>query len=384
MKKNQSIIFLDGLRGLAALYVMIGHARWLLWEGWGAFRQHPDQYSAFEKMEVYFFSLFKYGHEAVLFFFVLSGFVIHLKQAKTIAAGKLPSLNGYFVRRVKRIMPPFLFALLLTFVCDKAAQFMDASIYHKVTPDVVANTNISFDHSLLTLAGNLFFFQNTYVPVFGSNAPLWSLKYEWWFYMLYPILLLLNKRSVIGSFCLVAILSMLSLLGWSWSIKLIDEVLAYFFCWWLGCLTADVYAGRLKIHPVLFVLGTALLAFIPINSIFTVAAVKDTVIAIGFWGLLNLLLLLNSRGVSFPLLGKLKPLGDCSYTLYVIHLPLLVLMNGLVLKNTQNVLPTSMLFVWLSVFVILILSYLIHLFIERPFTGKSGIKPELMDRSVAA
>src|SRR5665213_1414486 len=26
--------FLDGLRGLAALYVMVGHARWLLWEGY--------------------------------------------------------------------------------------------------------------------------------------------------------------------------------------------------------------------------------------------------------------------------------------------------------------------------------------------------------------
>src|SRR5665647_3307561 len=33
-KANGSLLFLDGLRGLAAFYVMVGHARWLLWEGY--------------------------------------------------------------------------------------------------------------------------------------------------------------------------------------------------------------------------------------------------------------------------------------------------------------------------------------------------------------
>ena len=34
---------------------------------------------------MYCFSLFRYGHEAVLFFFVLSGFVIHLRYARRMA-----------------------------------------------------------------------------------------------------------------------------------------------------------------------------------------------------------------------------------------------------------------------------------------------------------
>ncbi len=33
--ENGGLLFLDGLRGLAAFYVMVGHARWLLWEGYG-------------------------------------------------------------------------------------------------------------------------------------------------------------------------------------------------------------------------------------------------------------------------------------------------------------------------------------------------------------
>ena len=31
---DRNLVFLDGLRGLAALYVMVGHARWVLREGY--------------------------------------------------------------------------------------------------------------------------------------------------------------------------------------------------------------------------------------------------------------------------------------------------------------------------------------------------------------
>jgi hypothetical protein len=59
---SQNLLFLDGLRGLAAFYVMVGHARWLLWEGYGeGFQQHPGSYSIVNKVLMYFFSLFKYG-----------------------------------------------------------------------------------------------------------------------------------------------------------------------------------------------------------------------------------------------------------------------------------------------------------------------------------
>jgi len=109
------LLFLDGLRGLAALFVMIGHARLLVWEGFSeGYELHPESYNAFNKMLVYFFSLFatKYGHQAVLFFFVLSGFVIHLKYAARLTADpnhKFDHLN-YFTRRIRRIYPPLIFA----------------------------------------------------------------------------------------------------------------------------------------------------------------------------------------------------------------------------------------------------------------------------------
>ena len=46
MTKNvitrEQLVFLDGLRGLAAFYVLVGHARWLLWEGDTQYAAHPE------------------------------------------------------------------------------------------------------------------------------------------------------------------------------------------------------------------------------------------------------------------------------------------------------------------------------------------------------
>lgn len=366
-----SLKFLDGLRGFAALYVMIGHARWLLWEGGSAFASHADTYSFWGKLQVYFFASFKYGHQMVLFFFVLSGFVIHLKQSRALAAGKEISLNKYFLKRFRRILPPLIFALALTFVCDKLVESMDASIFTHTTQDPLVNRNITFDHSLSTLLGNLFFVQGTYVEIFGSNGPLWSLKYEWWFYMLYPILIFLNKRNVWLSVLLVALLSIASIAGWSWGVKLLDDVLAYFLCWWLGCFAADIYTQRVKIPLPVSILATCLLLTIPFQAKLPIhsGVARDTILAIGFFGLINLLLKANKPGRVFSILTKLKPLGDCSYTLYVFHMPLLVLAHAFITRNNNNKLPASMTYLWLSILILPILAYIIHFIVEKPFMG---------------
>ena len=39
-----------------------------------------------------------------------------------------------------------------------------------------------------TLLGNVFFLQTLTTPVWGSNGPLWSLAYEFWYYVCFPLL----------------------------------------------------------------------------------------------------------------------------------------------------------------------------------------------------
>src|SRR3982751_2834530 len=106
--------FLEGLRGLAAVYVMIHHARWFLWVDYSnPYLKNPASFSLLQKSLIYLLSLFIYGHQAVIFFFILSGFVIHVKYSQNLASNYTRfDLKDYFKRRFKRIYPPLIFALI--------------------------------------------------------------------------------------------------------------------------------------------------------------------------------------------------------------------------------------------------------------------------------
>lgn len=377
LSAKKSLVFFDGLRGLAALYVVVGHARWLLWEGGEKFKENMDTYSLLHRIESVAMSAFKYGHEMVLFFFVLSGFVIHLGSAIKLSEQKPVNFNyrSFLYKRAKRIVPPFLFALLLTYGCDWYVSENNFSIYSNTSPDGHLNHVIGFDHSVSTLFGNLFFLQSIHTPVYGSNGPLWSLAYEWWFYMLYPVLLFLstkNKALTVGGLFLLAVLMMT---GWKTNFHLFDQVAGYLFSWWLGAVAADVYAGRTRLKRIFYKPLLVLLPLIPyISSLERVNYLfRDTVVALGFFGLI-LFLLNNRHTAAVKFLEKLKFTGRFSYTLYVTHFPLLVLMNGLLLSATNNVLPASFLYTWLGVLAVVGFAYFMHFVLEVPFLASSKKK----------
>jgi peptidoglycan/LPS O-acetylase OafA/YrhL len=373
--KENELIFLDALRGITAVIVMIGHARWLLWEGYSeGYLKHPGTYSLLEKGVMYFLSLFKFGHEAVLFFFVLSGFVIHLKYAKKLAHSDVADFDvkQYLYRRVKRIYPPFLFVLVLTFVLDKIGSYFDYSIYRNATPNALLNANISVDHSFYNLVGNLFFWEGSGVKAWGTNGPLWSLKFEWWFYLLYPSLIFFNRKSVLTSSLIVVIIFLVPFfLPFPEVVGFFNSIFHYLFFWWLGAFLADIYTRRI---PVSHAFCSVFTLLIPIMALFgkriTDTIVADGLWALGFFGMLNFFFWLQARGIDLSISRKIKWLGDCSYTLYIIHFPILVFCNGLLLKLTHDVMPKSQLYVLVFIPFILIVSYAIHLLVEKPFLSR--------------
>ncbi len=379
VKKEQvaagsNLFFLDALRGIAALVVMIGHARWLLWEGYSeGYLKHPDQYSVFEKVLVYFFAAFKYGHQSVLFFFVLSGFVIHLKYSKSLLKNPAATFNlrDYLYRRIKRIYPPFLFVVGVTFLLDSIGGSLGYSIYSHQTPNALINANITPNHSWGNLIGNLFFWKGPGVDVWGSNTPLWSLKFEWWFYMIYPLLFLLNRKSVLISGLLVALIFITAtIIPIPSAIEFIQSVLEYLLFWWFGALLADIYTGRAKI-PYLYL--SAFIIILPVMIVYGDNHVKNDMMAdglwaLGFFGLLNVFFYLQQKGIMFTPLKRLKWLGDCSYTLYIIHFPILVFLNGVILHASGNYMPKSFIYLVLAVPLIILISYLVHFIVEKPFT----------------
>lgn len=77
---------LDVLRGMLAVYVVAGHARWLLWEGHSEWIKYS--HSWWENVLAYASVSLRFGHEAVLIFFLFSGIFIHLRMANNIIKNK--------------------------------------------------------------------------------------------------------------------------------------------------------------------------------------------------------------------------------------------------------------------------------------------------------
>jgi len=369
---DSNLLFLDGLRGLAAFYVMTGHARWLLWEGYSeGFQHHPETYSIIGKMMVYFFALFGRGDDAVLFFFVLSGFVIHLRYARQIVQkGATASFDWtkFVWRRARRLYPPLLAALGLSAILDTVGRSMGFAIYHQATRYPLINMNVVSNLDGVTLLGNLAFLMNTYVPVFGCNGPLWSLKFEWWFYMIYPAFWFLSRRSIALATVLMMALFGASFFPGLWPLQLLKDIFTAMLAWWFGALLADVFTGRLR-WPLEIVAAIGIL----VGALAVGHGAGLHLIGMGlmFTALLALGLWLTGQGIRLTWLEKLKPLGDMSYTLYVTHFPILVLASGwLMSRSSAGLLPQHFGWVFAGMVVTMLVAYGLHFIVERPFLSR--------------
>ena len=93
---------LDGLRGVAALVVVVYHSL-LYWSGFRAGMYHFDADDpASWLMTISPLRMFVDGRIAVLAFFVLSGFVL----SRGFWRGRSTRWTGYYVRRALRLYPP--------------------------------------------------------------------------------------------------------------------------------------------------------------------------------------------------------------------------------------------------------------------------------------
>ncbi|MGQ7884891.1 acyltransferase family protein [Paenibacillus sp. WC2504] len=204
-------IYLDFLRGLAAILVLMEHLGSRLFLGYG-YLQNP---TAIIKL-LYLLNLL--GGPSVIVFFVLSGLFISRSVLKSIMDNKW-SWKTYLVNRLSRLYVVLIPALCLTVIADKlASHFFDYNRY------------IDNYSNIKEFVGNLFYLQNIYVGSYGSNGPLWSLSYEFWYYMLFPaiILLLRNQKKILKVVYLFIALAIILLIG--------QRMSYYFLIWLVGML----------------------------------------------------------------------------------------------------------------------------------------------------
>ncbi|HET7105623.1 MAG TPA: acyltransferase [Candidatus Acidoferrum sp.] len=172
----------DLIRAVAAFAVMIGHLRTFFFVDF----QHL-QSKSFALQVLYFLTGF--GHQAVVVFFVLSGFLISSTILRSHILGKW-SWRHYAVNRGTRLYVVLLPGLLLGFFWDRLGSWLFSAkgIYAHSLSDLgpaVPLQNLTPANFL----GNLFFLQTILSEPFGSNGPLWSLANEFWYYVLFPLAL---------------------------------------------------------------------------------------------------------------------------------------------------------------------------------------------------
>ncbi len=366
--RRNHLIFLDGLRGLTALYVVIGHCRLLLWEGFSqGYALHPEQYNSVGKFLIYFLSLFEFGRRAVFLFFVLSGFVIHLRYAEMLKEKKDDAefdLIPFLYRRFKRIYPPLLVVIALTVALDSIGIMNKYPIYAGATHYPQITMAVVTSYSPTSFVDNIFLIAGT--PTWGTDGPLWSLRYEWAFYILYPFFWWLSRRSLKWSTGAMLILYALTFTNSLSSIPLFGVIFTYMPMWWCGVLLAEVYTGRLKFS--LRKLSVLTLLLVPLLLLNYPENLVSVFWGLGFTGLMSFGLDWKIRGHSLKALEIFKPLGDMSYSLYLLHFPLLVLLSGwLMSRSPTGSLPSSFEWVPVGIIAALLIGNIGYFIGERPF-----------------
>jgi peptidoglycan/LPS O-acetylase OafA/YrhL len=154
---------LDGIRGLAALYVVINHVFLR------AFPGYPTDHAPF------WAAWFIYGRFAVVVFIVLSGFSLALSPVRH--GWRVDSVRRFAWRRALRILPPYWAALAFSLA---VAWLIVPQPGHGV-PDA---------RSVLV---NGFLIQNI-VGAHSPNAAFWSMAVEAQLYLLFPLLVLVARR----------------------------------------------------------------------------------------------------------------------------------------------------------------------------------------------
>jgi peptidoglycan/LPS O-acetylase OafA/YrhL len=305
--------FLDLIRFGGALLVLFGHSRGLLFEGIGRV-EHPNVLLK----GLYLVSGLQ--HEGVVLFFVVSGFLVGGSVWRLTRQGRF-DFGTYFINRFARIylvyIPALLFVLLIT-IAGKHF-FLDTRFYG-MRPLLPAN--IFDEWTWEQIPCHLVALQGVLCTPWGADLPVWSLGYEWAFYLIAPaVFAVALKTTTRRGTWLVPLLVLPAALTW-WN----PDWLIWFLMWLLGTWAARTFeSGGLSLP-----LGLAGLLICGCGLVLSRLAVvpslaTDAMVAIGIAAAVANRDLMQLSGR----IPAIKRGAAFSYSLYLIHLPLCVFVGAL-------------------------------------------------------
>ncbi len=305
--------FLDFIRFAAALLVLFGHSRGLLLEGIGRV-EHPNVFVR----GLYLISGLQ--HEGVVLFFIVSGFLVGGSAWRMQSAGRF-DFGTYFVNRFARIYLVYIPALALVLLIDFLGKhyFIDSRFYG-LRP--LPPSNLYDDWMWSQIPCHLAALQGILCTPWGVNPPVWSLGYEWAFYLIAPAvfsLLLMPMRRKGADLFIVAVI-LIALTWWN------ADWLTWFLMWLLGAFAAKMFKKK-KIGISIGLIGLACCGGAIIVSRLAILpqGVTDWIVALGIAAAIASPPLMK---ISAGIPGVQRGAGF-SYSLYLIHLPVCVFIGAL-------------------------------------------------------
>jgi peptidoglycan/LPS O-acetylase OafA/YrhL len=315
---------LDLIRGLAAWAVMWDHLRGLFFIDF----QQLSQPGPLVKV-IYFLTGF--GNEAVLVFFVLSGFLISSAILGRRASGTW-SWRDYAIDRASRLYVVLIPGLLFGLLWDKLgiSTFGSTGIYSHPLPNFGAAI-VESRMGIGAFLGNLSFLQTIVVPTFGSNGPLWSLANEFWYYILFPVALAAGiawlRRSIRSAISLTILaVCVAAFVG--------RPILTGLLIWLAGTALVVAYSKcplRSKGLLILYVIASLpmlLACLVGARTGKSTFLGSDLAMGFGFALFLFGVLHMNFGTVAANYSRVAQVLAGFSYSLYVLHFPLLVFLRA--------------------------------------------------------
>jgi len=299
----------DQLRGLAALAVVVCHL------AVSAYREAPNLAGG---PWPWLALILGFGYLGVPLFFVISGFCIHLPQARALARATptAPDWRRFFARRFWRLYPPYLAALVVALALWWVAG--------SPLPWLAVTTQALLVHPFHTATFD------------GVNPPAWTLAVEAQLYLAYPVVFRLIARfgalRALGAVLAVTMAYRVTLAftplpseiaGPAWEV-----FLARWVEWVLGAVVAEWAAGRLALPrvlsspwPGLVALGAGVLLEWYAGS-WGLYVVKEPLYGVAFALLLHAALAHERPGLGSAPGRYLAGVGVYSYSLYLLHRPI--------------------------------------------------------------
>ena len=340
---------LDGIRGLAALYVVVHHC-WLV-----SFHGYPANTGPA------WLGWLVYGHLAVVVFIVLSGFSLAIAPARR--GWRLGGTVRFAQRRAWRILPPYWAALIFSLI-----------IAWTVTPQL--HSGPPTGRSVIVYGLLLQDVATAPIP----NGAFWSIAVEAELYLIFPLLVLMRRRlstaAVLAAVTVPVVAMGLLRPGMATADKLTGVAPQFAPLFAVGVLAAGVVAARDRIRrmpwPWLAALAAApVVVLIILNgSVWTVRHYFWIDLAVSPAIALLLAGVATHRPGPFVRLLATRPLrrlGSYSYSLYLLHVPIVLGISRTIATHVAPGLPAFWVTLGLGVPISLLTARWFAAIFEIPF-----------------